>query len=88
MERITLKPNEAPPPDGKVAIVVGPAESGGHGSSVMLTSHWTYLSYLPNVPGARENRIRDAEAMARAKGLDRVYVVEATAAGGSEVGNG
>jgi hypothetical protein len=77
MKHVPLKPNEAPP-DGENAIVVGPAESGEHGGSIVLGSHWTYLSYLPHAPSARENRIRDAEVTATEKGLDHIYVVEAS----------
>lgn len=69
---IELKPGEAVP-DGEAAVVVGPAEDGsGLGSG----RSWTWFSYLPNVPAARERRIAEATAYAEEAGIGRVYVLE------------
>ena len=70
---IVLEPGEALP-DEKGSVLVGPTEDG---SGMMLDRSWTYLSYLPNVSGARASRIADAVTYAEEQGLRRIYVIEA-----------
>jgi hypothetical protein len=69
---IALKPGEAIP-DGRAAVVVAPAEDG---SGAEISPSWTYFSYLPNVPGARERRLAEATAYAEGQGIRCVYVLE------------
>ena len=73
VEVIALKPGDALP-DGEVAVVVGPTEDE---SGMTTDRSWTYCSYLPNVPGARESRIAEAKSYAEEQGIRRVYVLEA-----------
>src|SRR3954451_512807 len=73
---IELKPGE-PVPDRKPSVVVGLAEDGG---GMTADRSWTYFSYLPGVPGARERRIEEAKAYAEEQGMRRVYVLEASLA--------
>ena len=80
---IALKPGDALP-DGEVAVVVGPTEDG---SGMTTSRSWTYFSYLPNGPGARESRIADAKGYAEEQGIKRVYVAEA-AIGNRAAGSG
>jgi len=70
---IGLKPGQALP-DGEVSVLVGPAEDG---SGMKAARSWTYFSYLPSVPGAREARIAEAKSYAEEQGIRRVYVIEA-----------
>jgi len=70
---IERKPGQALPV-GEVSVLVGPAEDG---SGMQTTRSWTYFSYLPNVPGAREARIAEARSYAEEQGARRVYVIEA-----------
>jgi hypothetical protein len=76
---IELKPGD-PLPD-HVSVLVGPAEDG---SGMATRRPWTYFSYLPNVPGARESRIADAKKYAEEHGISRVYVVESGLAQGPD----
>src|SRR5215212_3724105 len=73
VEVIALKPGDALP-DGEVAVVVGPTEDE---SGMTTDRSWTYFSYLPNVPEARESRIAEAKSYAEEQGIRRVYVIEA-----------
>jgi hypothetical protein len=73
VEVIALKPGDALP-DGEVAVLVGPTEDE---SGMTTDRSWTYFSYLPNVPGARESRIAEAQLYAEEQGIRRVYVLEA-----------
>ena len=73
VEVIVLEPGQALP-DGTGSVLVGPTEDG---SGMTLDRSWTYFSYLPNVPGARANRIADAVTYAEEQGIQRVYVIEA-----------
>ena len=68
---IELKPGDALP-DREVSVLVGPAEDGG----MPADRAWTYFSYLPNVPGARESRIAEAARYAEERSIRRVYVLE------------
>jgi hypothetical protein len=70
---IGLKPGQALP-DREVSVLVGPAEDG---SGMETARSWTYFSYLPNVPGAREARIAEAKSYAEEQGIRCVYVIEA-----------
>ena len=73
VEVIALKPGDALP-DGVAAVVVGPTEDE---SGMTTDRSWTYFSYLPNMPGARESRIVEAQSYAEEQGIRRVYVLEA-----------
>ena len=73
VEVIALKPGDALP-DGVAAVVVGPTEDE---SGMTTDRSWTYFSYLPNVPGARESRIAEARSYGEEQGIGRVYVLEA-----------
>ncbi len=73
VEVIALKPGDALP-HGEAAVVVGPTEDG---SGMAPDRSWTYFSYLPNVPEARERRIAEAQSYAEEQGIRRVYVLEA-----------
>ena len=67
---VELKPDEALP-EGEASVVVGPTEDE---SGMTINRSWTYFSYLPDVPGARERRIAEAKRYAEEQGLERVYV--------------